>query len=205
MAAPCDNQRGTCADYPVCQCGRAWKAREAVRRIDLTGEWGAVFSPCRLYRYRLWRIWDRAIAPAVFCLMNCSTADEVKDDPTVKRCCVRAMEWRKHGWLTVGGVIVVNAFAWRETDSRKLRGLVRSGTDIVGPDNDGHIIDACRNAAIVVCGWGQPGHHLLDRGRQLLAMFRQHAVRLHALGTNADGSPEHPLYISYKTQPREWL
>lgn len=173
-------------------------------RPTLTGEWGAVFSPCERYRYRLWRIWDREIPPAVFCLMNCSTADEIKDDPTVKRCCIRALKWRENGWLDVGGVIVINAFAWRETDSKKLRGLVQSGTDIIGPENDSHIIDACKGAAIVVCGWGQPGHWLLDRGRQLRAMFREHSVPLHTLAINADGSPGHPLYIGYDVKPMEW-
>ena len=47
---------------------------------------GALFSPCRRYRYLLWRIWDFSKPHATFCLMNGSTADEVADDATVTRC-----------------------------------------------------------------------------------------------------------------------
>ena len=162
---------------------------------------GAIFSPCRRYRYLLWRIWDFKRPHATFCLMNGSTADEVADDATVTRCQVRADKWRELGFLDVGGVKVVNAFAWRETDSRKLPQLVKAGVDILGPDNDAHIIDACRGAAIVVCGWGEPGHKLLDRGPRLLELLRAYGVKPHALKVNASGAPGHPLYIGYDVLP----
>ena len=45
---------------------------------------GADFSPCRKYRYKLWRIWDETLPLAMFIGLNPSTADEVKDDNTVK-------------------------------------------------------------------------------------------------------------------------
>ena len=162
---------------------------------------GAIFSDCRRYRYLLWRVWDFDKPHATFCLMNGSTADETADDATVTRCQVRADKWRELGFLDVGGVKVVNAFAWRETDSRKLPQLVKSGVDIMGPENDRHIIEACRDAAIVVCGWGNPGHNLLGRGRQLLACMRANGIRPHALKVNASGAPQHPLYIGYDVLP----
>jgi hypothetical protein len=162
---------------------------------------GAVFSACRRWRYLLWRTWDRALPHATFCMMNGSTADEVTNDPTVKRCCERAARWADMGFLTVGGVKVVNAFAWRETDSRKLPQLVKAGIDITGPENDAHIIDACKGAAIVVCGWGEPGHKVLNRGPQVLALMRRYGIVPHALKVNASGAPQHPLYIGYDVLP----
>ena len=171
---------------------------------DLFGEHvatGAVFSECRQWRYALWRIWNPDLPHATFCLMNGSTADEVENDPTVTRCIERTKRWEESGFLRVGGVKVVNAFAWRETDSTKLPKLVKAGIDITGPENDRHILEACRGAAIVVCGWGLPGHKLLERGPQVLRLMRAAGVVPFALHINADGSPCHPLYLSYELRP----
>lgn len=161
---------------------------------------GAVFSDCMLYRYRLWRIWNPNLPKAVFVLMNPSTADETKDDPTVLRC-----QWRVSRWPAdlpaVGGVEVVNVFAWRETDSTKLPGLIANGTDIIGPDNDNAIREAVQDAAIVICGWGAPGN-LLNRGKSVLRLIHDTGKAAYCLRLNKDGdTPGHPLYISYKERP----
>jgi hypothetical protein len=163
---------------------------------------GAVFSPCRKWRYLLWRIWDASLPHATAIYMNPSTADEVNDDPTVTRWQERAKRWADVGFLKVGGVKVTNAFAWRETDSRKLKALIRNGEDLVGPDNDRHILAACAEAAIVVVGWGLPGHQLLGRGPKLLDKLRGAGIVPHALKVNGDGSPGHPLYIGYDVLPK---
>lgn len=163
---------------------------------------GATFSPCRKWRYALWRIWDRSKPHATFCLMNGSTADEVNNDPTVERQKRRTEMWAERGWYDVGGVKVVNAFGWRETDSRKLPKLVEAGIDIVGPANDNAILDACQGAAIVVCGWGRPGHQLLGRGPKVLALLKAAGIQPYALHVNTDGSPCHPLYLPYSAQPQ---
>ena len=48
---------------------------------------GATFSPCRTWRYTLWRSWGIGNGKnAVFIGLNPSTADEVQDDPTIRRC-----------------------------------------------------------------------------------------------------------------------
>jgi hypothetical protein len=155
---------------------------------------GAVFSDCRRYRYRLWRIWDASLSPACFILMNPSTADEIANDPTVERC------QRRAAMLGYGGLIVVNVFAWRETDSRKLPKLVAAGTDITGPDNDAAILSAARESKLVVCGWGKPGE-LNGRGRSVVRLLNDAGITPHALAVNADGSPKHPLYIGYSIKP----
>ena len=59
-------------------------------------------------------------------MLNPSTADEVKNDPTVERCERRARMW---GY---GGSIVFNIFAFRATDPKNMR----AQSDPVGPDND---------------------------------------------------------------------
>ena len=51
-------------------------------------ERSATFSPCRRYRYALWRGWPRLFAGkgyAMFIGLNPSAADETTDDNTVSR------------------------------------------------------------------------------------------------------------------------
>lgn len=108
---------------------------------------GAAFSPCRKYRYQLWRQWDRSSLSAVFVMLNPSTADETENDPTVERCERRA---RAMGF---GGVRVANIFALMSTDPAALRGH----RDPVGPDNDAAILQSVAGAGIVICAWGAMG------------------------------------------------
>ena len=57
---------------------------------------GASFSPCRKYRYDLYRRFaGHTPIPGIygyvnFIMLNPSTADEIRNDPTVERCERRA-------------------------------------------------------------------------------------------------------------------
>jgi len=153
---------------------------------------GAAFSPDRKYRWSLHRIWQSAAPLVCYVLLNPSTADESKNDPTVERCQVRALN------AGFGGLLVVNIFAWRSTDPAELYQVA----DPVGaPYNDSVIINSVRKSELVVCGWGMHGA-LQDRGKQVLELIRSAGKVPHALRINSDGSPEHPLYLSYKLQPQ---
>ena len=114
---------------------------------------GATFSGDRLYRYKLWRIWDESKRPALFIGLNPSTADENIDDPTIRRCIDFAMQWGE------GGLIMANLFAYRSTDPKELKGIA----DPVGRDNDEYLVDAHRKAGITVLAWGNGGSYL-NRG-----------------------------------------
>lgn len=150
---------------------------------------GATFSPCRRYRYRLWRFWSDA-PPIAFVMLNPSTADEIANDPTVERCERRA---RAGGY---GGVAVVNLFALRSTDPKALY----DEADPVGPNNDAAILDVARHAGLVVCAWGRHGR-LRDRGPKVLLMLWEAGVTTHCLKRGKDGQPSHPLYLPYALRP----
>lgn len=145
----------------------------------------AVLSACGLYRYRLERTWDDALAPALFVMLNPSTADATVDDPTVRRCIGFARSWG------CGGVVVVNLFAFRATDPAALL----SAADPVGPDNFRHVIDAIEvdKPAKVVCAWG--AHRLPPMGNEMVARIRMTGRELHCLGMTMAGCPRHPLYV----------
>lgn len=157
---------------------------------DLFLDRGAAFSPCRKYRYRLWRIWDKARSPLLFCMLNPSTADELANDPTVERC------ERRSRAMGYGGLVIVNIFAWRSTDPKMLYALA----DPVGSENDATILAEATKDGLVICGWGKHGA-LNERGSTVARMLLDNDVQPHALKINADGSPAHPLYIGYDVQP----
>jgi hypothetical protein len=168
-----------------------------------SGSTGAIFSDCDRYRYLLWRVWDESLPRALLLLMNPSTADEVENDPTVERQIRRVLMWPQIGFpFKVGGLDVANAFAYREPDSEKLAGLHAAGVDLVGPNNDAVILDAARRASVVVCGWGKPGV-LGGRDKVLLQLLRDAGIKPYALKLNQDGTPTHPLYVTYETIPIE--
>ncbi len=147
------------------------------------------FSEDRRFRYLLEISW--APGPAIaFGMLNPSTADELKNDPTVERCQRRAQV------MGFGRLIVWNLFAYRATDPRSLYQMANP----IGPRNDAAILSACSRAAMTVVGWGTHGR-LHERGAAVLALLRSQAIEPFALRVNGDGTPAHPLYIGYSVQP----
>lgn len=151
----------------------------------------AIFSPCRTYRYTLWRHWDGLFGSsyAMFVCLNPSTADEVLDDPTVRRCIRFAKAWGRAGFC------MTNIFAYRATDPKDMLAV----EDPVGPDNDEHILRVAASAAVVVAAWGVHGTHQ-GRNQDVCAMLSN----LHVLRLTGDGHPGHPLYLPKTLRPTPW-
>lgn len=141
------------------------------------------------YRYRLWRRW-RASGPVVaFVMLNPSTADAERDDPTIRRCTGFARAWG------FAAMTVVNLFALRATDPARLR----RARDPVGPDNDRHIAAAAAGSDAVVLAWGNHGA-LGGRDRAVLDLLA--GSRPSCLGVTGSGQPRHPLYLRRATRRR---
>ena len=159
----------------------------------VASESGAVFSPCRRWRYLLWRRWDDKLPTANFLMLNPSTADEVQLDPSCTRARVYAERW---GY---GSLIVTNLFGWRATDPFAMK-LVR---DPVGRGNDRAILRAAQEADLLVCAWGNHGAHL-GRSRKVASLLREAGISLHVLKMNGGGEPAHPLYLRGSLRPLVW-
>lgn len=110
---------------------------------------GAKFSRCRRWRYLLWRCWDEAKPVANFLMLNPSTADEFKLDPS----CTRARNYAERWGF--GALVVTNIFGWRSTDPAALKTV----DDPIGRGNDAAIVKAAKGAKLVVCAWGNHGLH----------------------------------------------
>ena len=156
-------------------------------------ESGATFSPCRRWRYLLWRRWDASGPVANFLMLNPSTADEHKLDPTCSRARDYAERW---GY---GALIVTNIFSFRNTNPDRMK----AAKDPIGPENDAAIVKAARESAIVVCAWGNHGR-FLGRSTKVLEKLRANGIALHTLRVNANGEPAHPLYLPGKLKPISW-
>jgi len=153
---------------------------------------GASFSSCRRWRYLLWRRWDAARPVANFLMLNPSTADEFKLDPSCTRARLYAERWG------FGALIVTNLFAWRATDPREMK----AAPEPIGRANDRAIVRAAREAKLVVCAWGNHGAHL-GRSLRVLDLLRSAGVELHALRVNGVGEPAHPLYLPASLRPKK--
>lgn len=171
------------------------KTSEAIERVT-------VFSPCRSFRYTLWREWDIDLLTgcsddlahpheyAMFIGLNPSTADEKKDDPTIRRCMNFAKAW---GY---GALCMTNLFAFRATDPRKMM----KRENLADIDNHHHLLRCASGAGIVIAAWGKHGK-FAHRDLTVMQWLNGIGVTLHCLKRNQDGSPMHPLYVPGATVP----
>lgn len=150
---------------------------------------GAEISPCRAYRYLLWRSWGPGLR-ALFIMLNPSTADAYSDDATIRRCRGFARSWGFDGFE------VVNLFGLRTTWPKALY----LHHDPVGQFNDSWITQAAmRWPSRVVCAWGNGGHAnphptLVARASVTLDGLRSIGVQPWFFKRTNAGQPAHPLY-----------
>jgi hypothetical protein len=162
---------------------------------------GAVFSDCGRYRYVLWRSltgrFDEPHTSVLWCLLNPSTADAFKLDPTLTRCLNYTKAW---GYQQMA---VVNLFAYRSTKPSGLVELKARGISPVGREDDFYLGREINGADLVVCGWGMSVPDFgKDRPGEALEMIANAGKVPYALAVNSDNSPGHPLYLKADLRPR---
>lgn len=149
---------------------------------------GAEFSDCMRYRYSLWRRWasDPNGRLAMFIGLNPSTADEINNDPTVRRCIRFSMDW---GY---DGLIMMNSHGFRSTDPKGLKTI----DDPAGPGNADALSRWSKKAALIIAAWGV---HCPYEHEQ--AVCNAVGKTVHCLGRTKTGRPKHPLYLRADTKP----
>ena len=159
---------------------------------------GACFSHDRRFRYALWRRWGPGKL-LVFCGLNCSIADEVKLDPTLRRVAGFARN------LGYDGFEMLNLFPFVSTDRSKLVGtLDRDGEP---GRNDEHILDAVSRGDQIILGFGgEPARpslrYAVGHLRELLSTT---SIPVTALEVNDGGLPTHPLYLLASLRPKPYV
>lgn len=153
----------------------------------------AKFSPCGKFRYRLTRALGPNVRIANLLMLNPSTADAERNDPTTTRCMGFAEDWG------CGELVLSNLFAYRATQPIDLL----AAADPVGPKNADYIIGAaCRaheSGGVVVAAWGTNGAYR-DQDRYVMSLLTQTlGIPMKCLGVTAEGFPRHPLYLAKET------
>ena len=143
----------------------------------------ARISGCGLYRYELTRHWGDSMSVCTFIMLNPSTADAEKDDPTIRRCIGFAKLW---GY---GGIKVVNLYAYRASKPK----VLFTAIDPFGPENAGTLAAAVKHSDLLVAAWG--AWDVPTDARMILE-----GVQMVCLGVTKGGSPRHPLYVPAVTQ-----
>lgn len=172
--------------------------RERLRDDPISGAW---FSdePSPVYRYALWRVWSRGPPLLLVSMLNPSTADHRKDDPTIRRVIGFA---KRDGY---GGIIVLNAYAFRATKPRDM---------FAAADPDGPLNRAAKQQAAGIARDTAEGRdpvalmahgaHGGEGGRRTFDILHQAGCDIRALGVTKDGSPRHPLYVHGEAPMWPW-
>lgn len=153
---------------------------------------GAAFSPCRRYRYRLWRRWREGNNVWLWVCLNPSNAGAWDNDPSVRR----MIGFSRDGGAD--GLELVNEFGLVSTDPKGLLSV----DDPIGPDNDRAIVEAAKRCSRIIASWGVNGG-LRGRDQQVLRLLRGRDVCSLGMPTT-EGFPRHPLYLPAITRPMLW-
>ncbi len=159
----------------------------------------ATISDCGTYRYLLGRwVGEGRFGLVVFLLLNPSTADAMKPDPTLRRGMGYARSW---GYSALE---FVNLYAYRASKPKVMRAARDRGVDVIGPLNDQYIREAAERADLVVCAWG--AHPLaLPRYKAACKIVTDTGKALHCISTTDAGQPNHPLMLRANLTPKAWV
>ena len=153
----------------------------------------AVFSEDMQYRYYLARDWGANTQHTLWWIMlNPSTADEVKNDPTVRRCQNFAKAWGYDGFA------VVNLYALRSANPAALL----THPDPRSYEANADYLDAAIKADHVAA-WGVNGG-LMARDFAQYLTAKEEARITWCLGVTKEGHPRHPLYVPNSTVLQPW-
>jgi hypothetical protein len=153
---------------------------EVIRTADISAD--------GVYRYRLSREWGNGTNRALFVMLNPSTADHTKDDPTIRKCIGFAMRW------SMDAIDVVNLYALRSTDPK----AIWVHPEPIGPENNARLEEAARASTFIVAAWGS-NMQAQGRGAAVVEVLRRYGT-VYAIKRTL-GPPWHPLYVPWRTDP----
>jgi len=148
------------------------------------------------HRYTLRRSWLGGDGVVNFIMLNPSTADDVFDDATIRRCVGFAKRWG------FNGLSVTNLFAYRATQPADLKTLLASegGFRIaIGEDNTAHLDREAKAAKAIVCAWGDNCEVLPHRDLDVIQTLR--VYDLFCIRRTKKGNPAHPVREPYTDRP----
>jgi len=152
---------------------------------------GAVFDQHRAYRFILWRFWNDS-PRVLFIGLNPSTANELQNDPTIRRCIGFAQGW---GY---GGMYFCNLFSYVSTDPRLL-----SAEEALHAANIPAINMAQGLSVLHVVAWGD-GVEVVKNGKGIAENINRLVAPSLCFGLTQKGNPKHPLYLPSEAELVEY-
>lgn len=131
----------------------------------------------------------------MFIGMNPSTADATVNDPTCAR------EWTFTQREGFDAMVKANVGDYRATHPKM---LLEPDVVVSSPANLPTIREQARGAARVILCHGKLNKALVPAGQALVQALTEDGIDLWCFGTNADGSPKHPLYLKGDTPLVRW-
>lgn len=155
--------------------------------------WAEFSKPIPSYRYLLGREWDRTLPRILVSGINPSKAGATENDMTVTKLIGFGQRWG------AGSFELINPFSLVATDIGELIAAATAGKDVVGPENDEHIVAAVSRASRVVIAWGGDAKHRALKERVLEVLGKLSRLPVFCLEPTKDGFPRHPSRASYST------
>lgn len=168
----------------------------------------ALFSDCRLYRFKLVRQWDDRPMLLV-CMFNPSIASHLIDDPTISLLCHIA------SFNGFGSIVVVNAIPLCGSTPAAAIDMVNNwdkNRDWYARDrlhqNLGIIVQEVERAGAVLLAWGALGERCsdwMDNVREEIESALPKGSEIYCLGKTMGGHPKHPLARGKHKVPKNAL
>lgn len=159
----------------------------------------AEISACGKYRYVLRRLLtgnpENERRKIAWIMLNPSTADATKDDPTIRRVVDFSRRWE------FDDISVYNLFAYRATDPTALSKI----DDPIGPENESYL-DEIPPTVPVVAAWGMkaPIEQYGFWIHKVMTALSCHRGGAYHLGLTTNGQPRHPLMLPKSTELQNW-
>lgn len=137
------------------------------------------------YRWWLYRAWDLEKPLVIWVMMNPSTADHRKNDPTIMKVMRYSQRWG------FGGILVMNIYSYRTSRPEDLPASERLR---IG-DRGNRWLKWCFEYAgardiPVICAWGSKHPHRSKEVKEMAGSI------LYALELSKEGEPKHPRFLS---------
>ena len=151
---------------------------------------GALFSDdTRRFRYALWRRWEKTGDNLLFIGLDPSTANNLRDDPTIRRLIGFAKSWG------FGGLFAGNLFSIVSADPAIL--FLSQSQELPGGPNDTAIKRMRELSTMALVAWGEWGINAGTRPSEVLSLIGE---PVYCLKVNQSGEPTHPLYLPSDTK-----
>ena len=145
------------------------------------------------HRLQLSRGWLGNGGTVNWIMLNPSTADDIFDDATIRKCRGFSMRWG------FSRLVVTNLFTFRATAPSDLKTCARNDWARAVGYADVALLEWAEKADLIVAAWGVHGNFMGRADDVLLRVLP--TVKLHCIGKTKDGFPLHPVMAAYTVEP----